>query len=300
MYEDYYGLNARPFDLTSNPRALFLTDKYREALSHVQYGIESRAGITVLLGEAGVGKTTMLRAALDTFGQHSAVVVLSNPLLTRKEFLQFLAQEFKLPPEAAESKTALLTRLHDVLVGLREQNRTAALVVDEAQSAPAGLLREIRLLANLERDSHKLLPLVLAGQPEFADVLNEPRFEPLKQRVAFRCVLERLSLNETASYMAQRIRSSGGVCSQLFTQGAVVAIHERSRGIPRTINVIGNNALIAGFARQQRPVGQKLALEVCDHLDLATPGRGAASREIGGEVPQMRPVQPMRAGQRPV
>ena len=280
MYEAFYGLAARPFDLTSNPRSLFLTDKYREALSHVQYGIESRAGITVLIGEAGVGKTTMVRAALEHFGADSAIVVLTNPALTRSEFLEFLGQGFRLPAGAAESKTELLTQLHRVLLELYRQNKPAALVVDEAQSVPARLLREIRLLANLETGSHKLLPIVLAGQPELAEVLNQPRFEPLKQRVAFRCTLERLTLAETASYMVQRIRSVGGDCKQLFTRGAVLTIHDRAGGVPRIINVICNNALIAGFASQERPVGQKLALEVCNHLDLS--GASRADGAAGG------------------
>ena len=268
MYEAFYGLTERPFDLTSNPRSLFLTEKYKEALSHVQYGIESRSGITVLIGEAGVGKTTMVRAALDSFGLNPAIVVLNNPSLTRTEFLEFLAREFALPAGAAGSKTELLAHLHRVLVDLYGQNKPAALVVDEAQSAPPNLLREIRLLANLEVGTHKLLPIVLAGQPELAEVLNQPRFRPLKQRVALRCVLDRLTLAETASYMVQRVMSVGGQCNQLFTRSAVLVIHERANGIPRTINAICNNALIAGYARQERPVGQQLAREVCDHLDL--------------------------------
>lgn len=274
MYEGFYGLGARPFDLTSNPRSLFLTEKYREALSHVQYGIESRSGITVLIGEAGVGKTTMLRAALDSFGSNPSIVVLNNPSLTRAEFLQFLAQGFALPGGTAASKTDLIAALHRVLLDLYQQNKPAALIVDEAQSVPGNLLKEIRLLANLEVGTHKLLPIVLAGQPELAEVLNQPKFEPLKQRVAFRCMLDRLVLAETASYMVQRIKSVGGQCNQLFTRGAVMIIHERAKGIPRTINVICNNALIAGYARGERPVGQKLVTEVCDHLDL---GRQPAS-----------------------
>jgi len=284
VYEAFYGLTARPFDITSNPRTLFLTDKYREALSHVQYGIESRSGITVLIGEAGVGKSTMLRAALDTFGAESRIAVLSNPALMRAEFLQFLAQEFGLPADSATSKFALFRELHATLLRLYEHNNAAALVVDEAQSLPVNLLREIRLLANLEVQNHKLLPIVLAGQPELADVLNQQRFQPLKQRVAFRCVLDRLTLAETASYIVQRIRSVGGQCNQLLTRGAVVAIHERSRGIPRTINVICNNALIAGFARNERPVAQKLVLEVCDHLDLARSAESGSEGEFAASA----------------
>ena len=176
--------------------------------------------------------------------------------MTRAEFLQFLAQEFALPADAATSKTALV----------RAAASRAAATSTRATTPPrwsstkrkvcrSNLLREIRLLANLEVQNHKLLPIVLAGQPELADVLNQQRFQPLKQRVAFRCVLDRLTLAETASYIVQRIRSVGGQCNQLFTRGAVVTIHERSRGIPRTINVICNNALIAGFARDERPVG---------------------------------------------
>ena len=143
-----------------------------------------------------------------------------------------------------------------------------ALVIDEAQSLSYELLEEVRLLANMETDSGKLLPVVLAGQPELADRLNEPSLRQLKQRIALRCDLRPLDLRETAAYIAARLRSAGGDGRDVFTREAVVAIHEQSRGIPRTISVIGDNALINGFAVGRRPVGHDLVMEACRDLDF--------------------------------
>ena len=161
-----------------------------------------------------------------------------------------------MPPAVEASKTDLMIELHKTLLDLHARNTPAALVVDEAQSVPPNLLREIRLLANLEVGTHKLLPIVLAGQPELADVLNQPRFQPLKQRVAYGCTLDRLDArrNGVVSWCSASDRSGGNAIS-FSLEVPYWSIHERSRGIPRTINVICNNSLIAGFARGERPVG---------------------------------------------
>ena len=188
MYQAFYGLREAPFELTPNPKFLFFTARHREALSNLQYGLSSAKAVTVLIGEAGTGKTTLLRAALESDRcRHVRSVYLHNPALTRTEFVQMLAHQFRLSSEAAESKATLLNELEAALRERRERGEIAALVVDEAQSLSAELLEEIRLLANIETATEKLLPLVLAGQPELADRLNEPSLRQLKQRVALRC-----------------------------------------------------------------------------------------------------------------
>lgn len=269
MYQRFYGLRELPFELTPNPKYLFLSARHREALCNLQYGITGRRGMTLLIGEAGTGKTTLVRAALGLVGRDdSRCVYLNNPTLTRAEFIEFLADGFQLSDAARRSKAVLLTDLERVLMERLARGMPTALVIDEAQSLPHELLEEVRLLANMETATDKLLPVVLAGQPELADRLNELSLRQLKQRVALRCDLLPLGLQETAAYIAARLELAGGRCSQIFAREAVEAIHARSGGIPRTISVICDNALIAGFADGRRPVDRPVVLEVCRELDF--------------------------------
>jgi general secretion pathway protein A len=268
MYERYYGLRQRPFNLTSNPRYLLLTPAHAEALSSVQYGISSRIGIIVLLGEAGTGKTSVIRAAMASQPAGGHFVMVNNPLLSRSEFLQHLAQGFGLNDEAAASKTRFLSDLTRALEESVRNGRQTGLIVDEAHALPYEILEEIRLLANMETDDDKLLPVLLAGQPELADRLNNPDLRQLKQRVALRCSLRPLRLRETAAYIAGRIGVAGGDAAKLFTAEAVKLIHTYSGGVPRTISVICDNALVTGFAADQRPIDVGIVHEVCRDLDL--------------------------------
>jgi general secretion pathway protein A len=269
MYESFYGFRERPFDLTPNPRFLVMTDVHREALSNLEYGIASRTGITLLVGDAGTGKTTLIRTALERQPARVHCVHLQNPALTRAEFVEMLAWRFELSDKARESKTSLLLELEDVLKRRAEAGESTVLLIDEAQSLPRDILEEIRLLANIETNERKLLSVIMAGQPEVTSLLNDDSLRQLKQRVALRCELRALTLQETAGYIAGRIRSAGGVGAQVFTREAVTLIHEVSRGIPRTISVICDNALLTGFAIGQRPVNSNTIREVCRDFDLA-------------------------------
>ena len=278
MYERYYGLRERPFNLTSNPRYLLLTPTHTEGLSALQCGISSRRGIIVLVGESGTGKTTVIRAAVAS-QTDACFVLINNPLLTRSEFLQHLAEGFGLSDQAATSKPRFLSELTRMLETNLRNGGQAALIVDEAHVLPDEILEEIRLLANIETDEYKLLPVVLAGQPELADRLNSPTLRQLKQRVALRCSLGALQIKETAAYIAGRIRVAGGNPVTLFTPEAVELVHQCSKGLPRTISVICDNALVTGFAADERPVGRNTVLEVCRDLDI--------------EVPEPEPVRPL-------
>ncbi len=269
MYLPFYGLREAPFELTSNPRFLFFTAQHREALSNLEYGLSSSKALTVLVGEAGTGKTTLLHAALESERCRDVrTVFLSNPRLTRAEFVETLATQFQLGARAEQSKASLLESLEVVLRERRRRGEVTALVVDEAQSLSYELLEEIRLLANMETPSEKLLPLVLAGQPELTTRLNDPELRQLKQRVALRCQIGPLTLQETAAYISSRIRTAGGDTARLFTREAVTLIHEQSRGIPRTISVICDNSLVHGFAVSKQPVTREIVLDVCRDFDL--------------------------------
>lgn len=273
MYEDFYGLEERPFDLVPNPRYLYLTTRQREALSNLQYGLTTPRGLTLLLGEAGTGKTTLVQAALAGIKDSPIrIVLVSNPTLTRPEFYEYLGGAFKLSSAAAESKTRFLFELRRHLQNQAAQGALNALVVDEAQSIPYELLEEIRLLSNIETTTTKLLNVVLAGQPELADRLNEPSLRQLKQRISLRCELKPMDLGETASYIAGRIRIAGGRPERVFTQEAVTTIFAASAGLPRTVNVICDNALIGGFAEQVAPIPAGVVREVCRDFDISVPG----------------------------
>jgi len=318
MYEHFYGLRELPFELTANPRYLFLTTQHREALSALEYGLSSAKAVTALIGEAGTGKTTLIRAALESERcRHVSCVYVNNPALTRAEFIETLSARFNLSAAARSSKAVLLDELDHVLRERRQRGQITALVIDEAQTMSDALLEEIRLLANTETTTEKLLPVVLAGQPELADRLNDPRLRQLKQRVTLRCEIGPLSLNETAAYMAQRIRIAGGDAGALFTREAVRLIHDFSGGLPRLINVICDNALLTGCGLGRQPVDREMVEEVSRDLDLgsfragtpvppatiaaATPAAPAKPDTLDAEQkesnpPRMAPVPPIGDG----
>src|SRR4029450_1181780 len=201
MYLDFYGLRESAFELTPDPKFLYLTKAHREALANLKYGLSTAKAVTVLTGEAGTGKTTLIRTALasDTCARVRCLH-LTNPQLTRSEFVETLARGFSMTAAAAASKATLLDELERMLLERRKCGEVMALVVDEAQRMSDELLEEVRLLANIETATTKLVPLVLAGQPELSDRLNEPSLRQLKQRVALRCQLPSLTLSETRAY----------------------------------------------------------------------------------------------------
>jgi general secretion pathway protein A len=305
MYEQFYGLNERPFDLTANPRYLLLTPSHREALANLDYGIASRKGLIVLTGEAGTGKTTLLRRVI-TSGvtgtgrpRNVRTVYLANPTLDRREFVEYLARGFGLPPETYSSKTRLLLELERLLLEFRRTDTSVALIVDEAQSLPHELMEEVRLLANIESDTDKLLPVLLVGQPELADRLNDRELRQLKQRVALRCRLEPLDLHQTAAYIAHRLTLAGADPASVFSRESVIAIYERSHGVPRSINVVCDNALLSGYALQRRPIGSDVIAEVGEDFELTPSGlsqeadthTGPLARGFGqNEQPPDRPA----------
>jgi general secretion pathway protein A len=277
MYETFFGLRERPFDLTTNPRFLFLTPRHREALSTLRYGLSAPRGLTILLGDAGTGKTTVLRAALSEEKRpENRNVLLTNPTLTRPEFYEFIARGFGLDQDCATSKARFLMEFQRDVHERHQHGGLTTLIIDEAQSLPYELLEEVRLLANIETSTVKLLNLVLVGQPELAGRLNEQSLRQLKQRITLRAQLTPLDLKETAAYVAGRLRIAGGNVSEILTKDAVLAIHEISAGLPRIINVVADNALMGGFAGHIKPVDATVVREVARDFDFASgPGRVA-------------------------
>src|SRR5688572_23939758 len=269
MYENFYGLSELPFELTANPKYLYLSAAQREALSILQYGLSSAKALTLLIGDAGTGKTTLIQAALESERCRDVrCIYINNPTLSADDFVRLLAHKFELSPEVGESKALLLTQLETLLRQRQAAGLITALVVDEAQSLSFEMLEEIRFLANIETPSVKLLPVVLAGQPELGARLEEANLRQLKQRVTLRALLQPFELEDTAAYIASRIVTAGGVPGRMFSLEAVTLIHELSGGIPRTISVICDNVLVTGMALGRHRVDRATVLEVGRDLHL--------------------------------
>jgi general secretion pathway protein A len=288
MYESFYGLTSAPFDVTPNPRHLLLTPSHREALHTLEYGVRARKGIILLLGDAGTGKTTLLRKSLamrlsEADGTAAGCVYINNPRISAGELFELLASGFNLPASAMVSKSRMLKLLEEALVASHAAGRDAVLIVDEGQSLPDDLVEELRLLANIETDDTKLLPLILAGQPELADRLNRHELRQFKQRITLRCQLSPFTLQETATYIFARIRMVGGDASTMFTREAVMAIHAAAKGIPRTISVICDNALMTAFAMDRTKVDAATVDEVCRDFDLDGEVRSVSKSEAAAQ-----------------
>jgi len=305
MYERFYGLSELPFELTANPKYLYLSARQREALSVLQYGLFSAKSLTLLIGDAGTGKTTLIQAALasDRCRDVRAVYV-NNPTLRPDDFIRLLARKLNLSAEARESKAFLLEQLEALLRERHAAGITTALVVDEAQSLSIEMLEEIRLLANIETPDAKLLPVVLAGQTELAARLEEPNLRQLKQRVTLRALLEPYDLEHTAAYIASRLATAGGTPGRMFSLDAITLIHELSGGLPRTINVICDNALLGSMALGRQRVDRACVAEVSRDFHLtakadATPETAPRNRPAIVSVPTPR-TPPESSAAKPV
>jgi general secretion pathway protein A len=257
MYLSYFNLKRSPFEITPDPSFLFPTRRHNEALATLYYGVERRKGFVVLTGEVGTGKTLLLRCLLQLlkYRKDTEYAYVFNGRLSPLEFLQYVAADFGLST-ANKNKSELLMELVRFVIGRSQKNLTNVLVIDEAHHLSADILEEIRLLTNLETSQAKLLQILLVGQPELDDKLDSTELRQLKQRIAFRAHLMPLDLGETQQYIERRLQlagaDSGG--SLLFPAPASAAVYRHSRGIPRLINTICENALIAAYAKQSKVV----------------------------------------------
>ena len=246
MYNDFYGFRETPFNITPDPRFLFFSDKHREAFNHVLFGIRERKGFIQITGEVGAGKTTVCRAILTELGPTYRTALILNPMVTATQMMRTVLTELGLEPRKLD-RTAYLEILNKFLLDQAAAGNDVVLLIDEAQDLDPELLEQIRLLSNLETDQRKLLQIVLIGQPELREKLNERSLRQLRQRITVRYHLAPLDRFETARYIAHRLRVAGADGRPEFSPWAVRRIHRYAGGVPRLINAVCDKALLYGY-----------------------------------------------------
>lgn len=267
MYEEFYGLKEKPFNLTPDPRFFFLSENHRGAFEHLLYGIKEREGFLLITGEVGAGKTTLCRALLNKLESHSTVsALILNPMFSGQELLQCILGDFGVQTRAT-TKKELLDELNQFLLSQQGANRTSILIIDEAQNLPLPVLEEIRILSNLETEKEKLLQIILMGQVELKEKLSLPRLRQLNQRISIRYHLEPLEKEEVPRYIHHRLTVAGSSGDIHFTPGALREIYHYSRGIPRLINLASDRALLAGYAEQSREIQRETVIKGLKSLE---------------------------------
>lgn len=257
MYLEYYGLTEPPFDITPNPRFLFFSAKHREAFNHLLYGIKERKGFVQLTGEVGAGKTTLCRSLLSQLGKNFETALILNPVLDADQLVKAIAMEFGLNVKGMD-RLETVAAMNEFLLGLADRQKDAVLIIDEAQDLTNELLEQVRLLSNLETYDRKLLQIVLMGQPELRDRLNDHRLRQLRQRITVRYHLRPLTFKEVGEYIRHRLDVSGAKGAPYFTSPALWRIFRYSSGIPRLINAVCDKCCLAGFVQQRDAIDFKM------------------------------------------
>ncbi|MBX3027529.1 AAA family ATPase [bacterium] len=283
MYCDFYQMQERPFNVTADPKFLYLNARYREALASLHYGITQRKGFVTLIGEAGTGKTTLLKKLLDDLDQTTRTVFVFNTNVTFDEILEYIFGEFDLPVHNGK-RLYMLQRLNQFLLEELGKGRNVALLIDEAQDLDYSVLEDLRLLSNLETAKEKILQIVLSGQPELGQKLGNPGLRQLRQRVAVNCRLLPLSREELSEYIQARLTAAGAADTKLFTRDAEERIFEISAGIPRLVNIVCDNALVIGYALGKRRIGADVVNEAAADL-LTVESRGLAGDVVEAPAP---------------
>jgi type II secretory pathway predicted ATPase ExeA len=280
MYKQFYGLTRNPFGVSPDPFFFCPTSPHTKALTALAHGVLQRKGFVVLSGEVGTGKTLLVRCLLETLIKHRvSFAYMYNPMVSVQEFFTHVISDLGLPPSQIRTKREALSRLNNYLLWRSRHDLSTALIVDEAQLLSWEVLEEIRLLTNLETTQHKLLQIVLVGQPELEEKLDSKQLRQLKQRIGSRYDLKPLDLKELKPYMQHRLQLAGANShgADIFPEETVNFIHKVSRGIPRLVNTICENSLLLGFGLEQRQISPEIVHEVAEDLCL----EGIAEQPVG-------------------
>jgi len=287
MYTEYYGLVRQPFEMTPDPSFLYLGEAHREGLATLVYAVNSGKGFVMLTGEVGTGKTTLLHALLAQLDSTTNSAFIFNPRLDPMGFFRVLFEELDVGPPC-DSKAEYLLALNQYLIDKLAANERVLLIVDEAQNLSAEMLEEIRLLSNLETPTSKLIQIMLVGQPELQDLVDQPQLRQLRQRIALRHHLRPFDESEIVEYIEQRLQKAGYTGRGLFKKKAYKELYRITEGTPRMINNICDGSLLLGYVRQQSTIGADAIREVATDLglvekDAAEDNRTSPDKEVSGK-----------------
>ena len=298
MYLDFYNLHLKPFQISTDPRFLWLGEKHQEALAVLKYGILDNKGFLLLTGDVGTGKTTLLNALTDSLGEDVLVAMVADPGLAKMDFFNFVVDSFGLNIRF-RSKGEFLIYLKNFLIDLNQQNKQALLIIDECQHLNQKLLEEVRLLSNIEKASTKLINIFFVGQSEFNNIILRPHNRAIRQRITINYNISSLSEAETSEYIRFRLGVAGSE-ETIFTSAAIEEVYKFSNGYPRLINIICDQALLTGFVKEKRHVDEKIVAECAGELKI-DPGKSIEESDatpearIEEKVDEAKPKPPLVA-----
>ena len=293
MYEQFFQLTMKPFELVPNPKMLFLSRTHKKALNYLEYGFRERAGFILLTGEVGSGKTTIIRNLIRTKDDQNPRAMIFNTMVTAEQLLAMINEEFGLDV-AGRDKVGLLGQLNDFLVKEYALKHMPLVIIDEAQNLSAQALEEVRLLSNLETDNSKLLQIVLVGQPELKELIAQPDLRQLRQRIGISCHLGALSREETEEYILHRLEQAGNREAAIFPAGSFDLIHRHSSGIPRLINIFCDFILMTAFMEETRELTESLVEEVILDLNFVPCGGVKGAKPGAGNQEELTGLQMLR------
>lgn len=279
MYEKYFNLKAKPFNLLPDPAFFYLSQSHKRALSYVEYGIRERVGFILLTGAVGSGKTTLIRNILRMYGGKILVSKIFNTKVNSTELLEMINADFNLSV-SDHSKVSLLKTLNDFLIEQFANGNHPVLIIDEGQNLTIDLLEEIRMLSNLETDNIKLLQIILIGQPELIEIMSTPKLIQLRQRISVNCHLKPLNRQETEEYIFHRLEKAGDRNAVTFYNNSLDLIHGYSRGIPRLINILCDFLLLSAFADETKIINANMVKDIATDLNFELQYWGDRSEEI--------------------
>ncbi len=276
MYESFYGLKEKPFNLNPDPDYLYMSRVHEMACVHLEYAIAENKGFVIITGEIGSGKTTLINHLLRKIPEDIEIGIINNTLVSPIELLRMICHEYEIPVDGAD-KTALLAHLHTFLLEQFARGRRVVLIVDEAQNLPDVTIEEIRMLSNLEAEKSHLIQIILVGQPQLKYKLQQKSLEQFVQRVTVHCHLDALDKAEVADYVRHRLRVAGAQEQAIFSDDALRAVYKHSMGIPRLINILCDTALVYGYADEQNVIDREMVENVAEARQI---GRFARPEEI--------------------
>lgn len=285
MYEQFYNLTGPPFANTPNPRFFFETEQHKEALAKLEYTVRNRRGFALVTGEIGSGKTTLTRTLIRRLANDARVALINNTRVSSQQLLRLIASEFQIETTPNTDKAGLLVQIRRFVEHQKIVGRNVVVIIDEGQCLSIDEFEEIRLLTNLETETDKLVQLLILGQPELRATLRHPRLAPLIQRIVMYCHLEPMSFDDMTRYIAFRlVRASNGRPDVDFSRNALEAIYERSKGVPRIVNLICDNALLVGYSLDSKLIDSKIVNRAISQM---LPNFGTSMTDMFQDSPLM-------------